>query len=79
MRIGTSLVLFAVGAILRFAVTLHTSNVNWDIVGDVLMIAGAIGFVMTLLWIAMANRRQPVAGRTSTRAYDDPQRPYSNY
>jgi hypothetical protein len=79
MRIGTSLVLLAAGAILRFAVTLHTSNVNWNIVGDVLMIVGAIGFVMSLLWIAMANRRQPVVQRTTTRAYDDPQRPYTDY
>jgi hypothetical protein len=79
MRLGTSLVLFAVGAILRFAVTLHTSNVNWNIVGDVLMIVGAIGFVMTLLWIAMANRRQPVVQRTTTRSYDDRPGTYSDY
>jgi len=57
MGIGTSIVLIAVGAILRFAVTLHTAHVNWHIVGDILMIAGAIGLVLSLIWMAMASRR----------------------
>jgi hypothetical protein len=43
------------------------------------MIVGAIGFVMSLLWIAMANRRQPVVQRTTTRSYDDRPGTYSDY
>jgi hypothetical protein len=57
MGIGTSIVLIAVGAILRFAVTVHTAHVNWHIVGDILMVAGAIGLVLSLIWMAMASRR----------------------
>jgi hypothetical protein len=57
MGIGASIVLIAVGAILRFAVTLHSTHVNWNIVGDVLMVVGAIGLVMALIWMAAASRR----------------------
>jgi hypothetical protein len=57
MSIGTSIILIAAGAILRFAVTLHTAHINWNIVGDVLMVAGLLGLVISLIWMAAANRR----------------------
>ena len=57
MGIGTSIVLIAVGAILRFAVTMHTAHVNWQIVGDILMAVGVVGLVISLIWMAMASRR----------------------
>jgi len=60
MGITASLVLIAVGAILRFAVdvTAHigSTQVNWNIVGDVLMIVGGIGLIITLIWLATARR-----------------------
>jgi len=55
--IGTSILLIAAGAILRFAVTLHTAHINWNVVGDVLMVAGVLGLVFSLIWITTANRR----------------------
>ena len=57
MGIGTSIILIAAGAILRFAVTLHTAHINWNIVGDVLMVAGVLGLVSSLIWMASAGRR----------------------
>ena len=61
MGIGISIVLIAVGAILRFAVSLHShvagTAVNWNVIGDILMIVGAIGLVFALFWIAAASRR----------------------
>jgi protein-S-isoprenylcysteine O-methyltransferase Ste14 len=57
MGIGTSIILIAAGAILRFAVTLHTAHINWNVVGDVLMVAGVLGLVFSLIWITTANRR----------------------
>ena len=64
MGIGASIVLIAVGAILRFAVTIHSNlgatHVNWNIVGDVLMVVGVMGLVMALIWMAAASRRTPV-------------------
>jgi hypothetical protein len=46
-----SLLLIAVGAILTWGVTDNSSSINLDVVGVVLMIVGAIGFILTLfLW-----------------------------
>ena len=55
--IGTSIILIAAGAILRFAVTLQTAHVNWNIVGDVLMVAGGVGLLLSMFWMATASRR----------------------
>ncbi len=61
MGIGGSIILIAVGAVLRFAVEIHSrisgTAVNWDIVGDILMIVGGVGLVISLFWIAAASRR----------------------
>ena len=57
MGIGTSIIIIAAGAILRFAITLSTTHVNWDIVGDVLMVVGAVGLAASLIWAATVTRR----------------------
>jgi hypothetical protein len=59
MTYGTSIVLIAVGAILRWAVdiTWHASTVNWHLVGDILIVLGVIGLVMSLAWMVTAGRR----------------------
>ena len=61
MGIGISLILVAAGAIIRFAVepTARVAGtvVNWDIVGDILMVAGAAGVLASILWMAAASRR----------------------
>ncbi|HEX3538961.1 MAG TPA: DUF6458 family protein [Acidimicrobiales bacterium] len=50
MGIGTSIFLIAVGAILRYAVTISASGVNLHTVGDILMIVGVIGIVLSLIF-----------------------------
>ncbi|MFU8854581.1 DUF6458 family protein [Micromonospora sp. SL1-18] len=51
MGIGTSIFLIAVGAILTFALDANIGGVNLDIVGWILMAAGALGLIMTaLIW-----------------------------
>jgi hypothetical protein len=62
MGLGTSLILIAAGAILRFAVTATTSGVNLQNVGLILMIIGGIGFVISLIWMVAATDRR--AGTT---------------
>ena len=64
MRIGTSIFLIAVGAIMRYAVTAHTSGFSIHTAGTILMVVGAIGLIVSLVWMAMATRRtrRPVAG-----------------
>jgi Domain of unknown function (DUF6458) len=57
MGIGTSLFLIAVGAILRFAVTVSSSSINVQTVGLILMIVGALGLAISLLWITVWSDR----------------------
>lgn len=58
MPIGTSIVLIAVGAILRYAVTASTSGVNLATVGLILIIVGIAGLVLSLLYMfAWSPRR----------------------
>ena len=58
MGIGMSIFLIAVGAILTFALDVHVGGVNLDVVGWILMAAGALGLIVTMLiW---GNRRREV-------------------
>jgi hypothetical protein len=50
MGIGASLILIAAGAILRWAVNADTDAVNLDVVGLVLLIVGAAGLVLSLVF-----------------------------
>jgi hypothetical protein len=57
--IGASIFLIAVGAILTFALDVNLGGLNLDIVGWILMAAGALGLIMTaLIW---GRRREVVA------------------
>ena len=58
MRIGTSIFLIAVGAILRFAVTTQASGFNIHTAGTILLVVGITGLVISLLLATMwADRR----------------------
>ncbi len=48
MGIGVSVFLFAVGAILTFAVNATVSGIDIATVGVILMVAGALGLIMTM-------------------------------
>ena len=50
MGLGTSMVLIAVGAILRFAVTVTTTGFNLHTIGVILMIVGAVGLVLSMIF-----------------------------
>jgi hypothetical protein len=78
MSIGASIILIAVGAILRFAVALRSrfagASVNWHIVGDILMAVGIVGLIISIIWMAMATRRtryNASAGYTGDRYAGD--------
>lgn len=61
MRIGAALVLLAVGAVLRFAIaTTSTHGFNIQIIGDIMMVVGALGLVLWLIvWAPWARSRRP--------------------
>jgi|GraSoiStandDraft_1057264.scaffolds.fasta_scaffold1827625_1 hypothetical protein len=59
MKIGASLVLIAIGAILRFAVTVDNPHgFNIHTAGVILMVVGIVGLVLSLIWMAMASHRR---------------------
>lgn len=58
--IGTSIFLLALGAILTFAVNADVGGLDIAVVGVILMIAGALGLLVTLLFL---NRSAPFYGR----------------
>ena len=60
MYIGTSVFLIALGAILKYAVTLTVAGLNIQTAGVILMVAGVIGLVVSLFMeFAYAGRRGP--------------------
>jgi len=59
MTTGTSIVLIAIGAILKFAVTATVSGISLATIGVILMVVGVIGLAISLLWLgAFADRRR---------------------
>jgi formate hydrogenlyase subunit 3/multisubunit Na+/H+ antiporter MnhD subunit len=58
--IGTSLFLIAVGAILKFAVTLNVAGIDLQTVGVILMVIGCFGLVLGLYLLARSSRSPEV-------------------
>ena len=57
MTIGTSIFLIAVGAIIRYGLTFQVSGVSRPTIGLILMIAGVVGLILSLIYTATARRR----------------------
>jgi hypothetical protein len=68
MSLGTGIVLFVIGAILAFAVHVTVSWVDLQVVGYILMVAGAVGIILGIVLIA-TRRNRTVA---TSRSYVDP-------
>ena len=66
MTIGGSIALIIIGAILRFAVTWTPNGIDLQIVGDILMIGGVIGLIISLSFLIARRRRS-----TSTQVYEE--------
>ncbi|MEW1961703.1 DUF6458 family protein [Microbacterium sp. NPDC077644] len=75
MSIGSGIVLFVIGAVLAFAINVEVEWANLDMIGYILMGAGALVFIIGL--ILVARRRQtnsvtqtsvdPASGSQTTR------------
>ncbi len=69
MGIGASILLIAVGAILTFALNVSIGWLDLDVVGWIMMLAGAIGlFMTTVIW---GPRRRTVVTRERPTVVDD--------
>ena len=66
MGIGVSLFLLAIGAILAFAVEVSTEGFNLDTVGVILMIVGAVGLLLSLIfWSSWGGWHRGDSGTTT--------------
>jgi hypothetical protein len=68
--IGVSVFLIALGAILAFATNVSVSGVDLTVVGIVLIVAGVIGLLVTLVIWGPRRRTE----RVERTAYSDPVR-----
>ena len=60
MSIGAGIALFAIGAILAFAVNVEVEWVNLDMIGYILMGAGAVIFIVGIVLLARRRRSESV-------------------
>ena len=59
MSIGASIFLLVIGAILTFAVNVTTEGFNINTVGVILMVAGVVGLLLSLLfWSSFSPYRR---------------------
>ncbi|MBW1639297.1 MULTISPECIES: DUF6458 family protein [Microbacterium] len=65
MTIGTGIVLFVIGAILTFAIDIDVQGVDLDMIGYILMGAGAVAFLIGLILLLVRR------GRPRAEAIDD--------
>lgn len=56
MTYGAAIVIGAIGAILRYAVSDTVEGVDLRLIGLILMVAGAVGLVMSLIHTMTARR-----------------------
>ena len=67
MTIGSSILLIAVGAILKWAVTAQVKGFNIQMAGTVLFVVGLVGLVLSLVYTFWWARRD--TAYNETRAY----------
>jgi hypothetical protein len=72
MGISVSLLFIAAGAILKWAVTATASGINLATVGVILMVVGAAGLVLSLIFWSSWGGFGSRADTTTTIVHDDP-------
>lgn len=72
MGIGVSIFLVAIGAILRYAITVTTNGVNLHTVGDILMIVGVLGGLVSLIFWSTWGGWGSTAARDTTYIGQEP-------
>lgn len=76
MSIGVSILLIAVGAILKWAVTGHVSWINIQTTGTVLFIVGLAGLLISVVYTFWwAHRETQTQDQYQTRQYRRPPQP----
>ena len=72
MGIGVSLILIAVGAIMTWAISATASGVDINAVGVILMIVGAVGLLLSLMfWSSWGSYGIARGGTRRVTTYED--------
>jgi hypothetical protein len=72
VTIGGSAALIIIGAILRFGVTWKPAHVDLQVIGVILMVAGALGLVISVVFMVMRRNDRRSAQVYEERRYTDP-------
>lgn len=64
MGIGFSIFLLAAGAILKFALHSKVAGVDIQVIGVILMAAGVLGLILTMVVLAPRKRRTIIESRS---------------
>jgi Zn-dependent protease with chaperone function len=75
MTIGTSIVLIAVGAILKWAVTATVKGFDIQTAGTVLLVVGIVGLILSLIYTFYWARRDTAATVVRDPRARDPRDP----
>jgi Domain of unknown function (DUF6458) len=80
MPLGSSLFLIAIGAILRYAISADVTGVSLPTIGLILMIVGAIGMLVSILYMLLwAPARRGDVVREHVIERDPRERPIRDY
>ncbi len=72
MTIGGSAALIIIGAILRFGVTWKPTHVDLQVIGVILMVAGVLGLVISVVFMVMKRNERRSAQVYEERRYTEP-------
>ena len=76
VTIGTSILLIAIGAILKYAVTAEIDFIDLQTTGVVLMLVGILGLILSLLYTFMWSPQAQARARRDDDRYEQPTRRY---
>jgi uncharacterized membrane protein YedE/YeeE len=72
VTIGGSIALIVIGAILRWGITWQPANVDLQVIGVILMIAGVAGLIISIAFLATRRRGRESAEVYEERRYTEP-------
>jgi membrane protein implicated in regulation of membrane protease activity len=76
VSISGSVMLIALGAILRYAVTATVSGISIQTIGLILMLAGILGLILSLLYLLLWRPRRAAVGERIEHPHYEPPETY---
>jgi uncharacterized membrane protein YedE/YeeE len=71
MTIGGSIALIVIGAILRFAISWSPAYIDIQLIGLILMIAGIVVLIISLVFLTRRRRVVRTRGPAGTEVYEE--------